>query len=86
MGLFLPICTWPTKSIYIYIEFTLIIVGWFLRSTFENSANSPVKSHGMDFWAASSILWQSCSYSTYIEDHFKLLFIGKVKQIVNLII
>jgi hypothetical protein len=67
-----------TKIYNIDLEFTLIIVGWFLGSTFENSANSPVKSHGMDFWAASSILWQSCSYLTCREDHVELLFIRKV--------
>ena len=51
--------------LYLGVDVTLIIAGWFLRSMFENSAKSPVKLLGTDFWIASSILWLSRSYSSY---------------------
>ena len=53
------------EFIFIFFGITLIIAGWFLRSTLENSAKSPVRSHGTDLWTASSILQLSRSYSSY---------------------
>ena len=55
------------------------MLGWFPRSMLENSANSPVRGNGRDFFAASSIFRFSSSQSLCTQEETNMHMMRSLK-------